>query len=73
MVVMSASTTIFTELNRFSIAFKDAALSGGSTVNGTELIRTNLYDLYYIDSKIGLENLNSKGKSHRVRLSVKRT
>ena len=62
MVVMSASTTIFTELNRFSIAFKDAALSGGSTVNGTELIRTNLYDLYYIDSKIGLENLNSKGK-----------
>ena len=62
MVVMSASTTIFTELNRFSIAFKDAALSGGSTVNGTELIRTNLYDLYYIDFKIGLENLNSKGK-----------
>lgn len=62
MVVMSASTTIFTELNRFSIAFKDAALSGGSTVNGTELIRTNLYDLYYIDSQIGLENLNSKGK-----------
>ena len=61
-VVMSASTTIFTELNRFSIAFKDAALSGGSTVNGTELIRTNLYDLYYIDSQIGLENLNSKGK-----------
>ena len=34
MVVMSASTTIFTELNRFSIAFIDAALSGGSTVNG---------------------------------------
>lgn len=62
MVVMSASTTIFTELNRFSIAFKDAALSGGSTVNGTELIRTNLYDLYYIDSQVGLENLNSKGK-----------
>ena len=62
MVVMSASTTIFTELNRFSIAFKDAALSGGSTVNGTELIRTNLYDLYYIDFKIGLENVNSKGK-----------
>ena len=62
MVVMSASTTIFTELNRFSIAFKDAALSGGSTVNGTELIRTNLYELYYIDFKIGLENLNSKGK-----------
>ena len=62
MVVMSVSTTIFTELNRFSIAFKDAALSGGSTVNGTELIRTNLYDLYYIDFKIGLENLNSKGK-----------
>ena len=61
-VIMSASTTIFTELNRFSIAFKDAALSGGSTVNGTELIRTNLYDLYYIDSQIGLENLNSKGK-----------
>lgn len=61
-VVMSASTTIFTELNRFSIAFKDAALFGGSTVNGTELIRTNLYDLYYIDSQIGLENLNSKGK-----------
>ncbi|EEA81466.1 hypothetical protein CLONEX_02639 [[Clostridium] nexile DSM 1787] len=61
-VVMSASTTIFTELNRFSIAFKDAALSGGSTVNGTKLIRTNLYDLYYIDSQIGLENLNSKGK-----------
>lgn len=61
-VVMSASTTIFTELNRFSIAFKDAALSSGSTVNGTELIRTNLYDLYYIDSQIGLENLNSKGK-----------
>lgn len=61
-VVMSASTTIFTELNRFSIAFKDAALSSGSTVNGTELIRANLYDLYYIDSQIGLENLNSKGK-----------
>ena len=61
-VIMSASTTIFTELNRFSIAFKDAALSGGRTVNGTELIRTNLYDLYYIDSQIGLENLNSKGK-----------
>ncbi len=62
MVVMTASTTVFTELNRFSIAFKDAALSGGSSVNGTELIRTNLYDLYYIDSRIGLENLKPSGK-----------
>lgn len=56
MVVMSASTTIFTELNRFSIAFKDAALSGGSTVNGIAVMKSrNLYRFNYMTSA-DLEN-----------------
>ena len=59
-VVTTSSSYLFTQLNTWTIAFKDAVLSGNGQTNGTELVRTYLYDLIYIDKELGgLQNMKS--------------
>ena len=52
-VVTTSSSYLFTQLNTWTIAFKDAVLSGNGQTNGTELVRTYRYDLIYIDKELG--------------------
>lgn len=59
-VVTTSSTYLFSQVNMWTITFKDAILSGNGQTNGTELVRTYLYDLIYIDKELGgLQNMKS--------------
>lgn len=61
-VVATSSTYLFSTFNTFTVMFKEAVIGGDNNADGKELIRQNLYDLRYIDSQIGLANMNTSGE-----------
>lgn len=58
-VVITSSSFLFSQLNTFTILFKDAIISDSGDRDGNELVRQNLYDLRYIDNQIGIANMSS--------------
>lgn len=61
-VVATSSTFLFSTFNDWTIAFKDAVVSGEGVADGTALINSNLYDLLYIDDQIGLKNMSDDNR-----------
>lgn len=61
-LVFTSSTIILTDLNKIVITGKDAIL--GTPSSSANIIKDNLYDLVYIDEKVGLKNMDtSKSKN----------
>lgn len=61
-LVFTSSTIILTDLNKIVITGKDAIL--GTPSSSASIIKDNLYDLVYIDEKVGLKNMDaSKSKN----------
>lgn len=58
-VVVTSSNYLCSQFNLWAVTFKDAVTAGGGEADGLELVRQNLFDLVYIEERIGLENLNS--------------
>lgn len=62
-VVMISSNVLFSNFNTWAVMFKDAVVhSADGATDGAELIRTNLYDLMYIDDQIGLETMSDEDR-----------
>lgn len=61
-VVATSSTFLFSTFNNWTIVFKDAVVSDEGVADGTALIKSNLYDLLYIDEEIGLKNMSEENR-----------
>lgn len=59
---VTCSTIVFTELNNLTISFKEGVESiktGGKAYDGAyDIVSDNLYDLVYLDSQLGMKNIN---------------
>lgn len=55
-VVMTSSNYVFATLNEATILFKDAVAGSADNENTYTVLNSNLYDLLYIDKKVGLGN-----------------
>ena len=58
MVIITASNELFATFNSFAGMFKDAVVGDEGIVDGYALVNQNLYDLIYIDERIGLAQMN---------------
>lgn len=56
-LVFTSSTIILTDLNKLVITGKDAIL--GTPSSSANIIKDNIYDLVYIDEKVGLKNMDT--------------
>lgn len=57
-VIITASNELFATFNSFAGMFKDAVVGDEGIVDGYALVNQNLYDLIYIDERIGLAQMN---------------
>lgn len=59
-LVVSSSTYLFSLMNTIVISGKEAIISDNGSSPVYEVVKENIYDLLYIDAKLGLKNLNGK-------------
>ena len=59
---VTCSTVVFAELNALTVSFKDGVEginAGGKGYDGAyDIVSENLYDLVYLDSQLGMKNIN---------------
>lgn len=68
-VVVTSSNYLFTQLNLWTVTFKDAVVGAEGTTDGAGLVKISLFDLIYIDGQMGLENLSESQVSQYRTLS----